>query len=166
MLYFGSHKQSGQGRSRAHVKNARWCLDRYFSPTQTYISGYFDVDSSLFTSLDSILVCFPQFLFRYSLHPFVQSLDFEEEEKKIRNNAILRLCIQSTPGDLKITFLNYFSRWCKIQTRMNIIPEDSRLAQRRTIKQLSSQISRIKKHLVALRKRIRRKASTVEVHTS
>jgi len=45
---------------------------------------------------------------------------------------------------------------------MNIIPEDSRLAQRRTIKQLSSQISRIKKHLVALRKRIRRKASTVE----
>jgi len=44
---------------------------------------------------------------------------------------------------------------------MNIIPEDSKLAQRRTIKQLS-QILRIKKNLVALRKRIRRKASTVE----
>jgi len=44
---------------------------------------------------------------------------------------------------------------------MNIIPEDSKLAQTRTIKQLS-QILRIKKNLVALRKRIRRKASTVE----
>ena len=166
MLYFGSRKQNGPAPCQAPVETALWCLDRYFSPNKTCISCYFDVDSSLFTSLDSVLVCFPQFLFRYSLHPFVQSLDFEEEEKKIRNNAILRLCIQSTPGDLKITFLNYFSRWCKIQTRMNIIPEDSRLAQRRTIKQLSSQISRIKKHLVALRKRIRRKASTVEVHIS
>jgi len=44
---------------------------------------------------------------------------------------------------------------------MNIIPEDSKLAQTRTIKQLS-QILRIKKNLVALRKRIRRKATTVE----
>jgi len=44
---------------------------------------------------------------------------------------------------------------------MNIIPEDSKLAPTRTIKQLS-QILRIKKNLVALRKRIRRKASTVE----
>lgn len=44
---------------------------------------------------------------------------------------------------------------------MNIIPEDSKLAQTRTIKQLS-QILRIKKNLVALRKRLRRKASTVE----
>merc|ERR1712032_1269434 len=31
--------------------------------SQTYISGYFDVDSSLFTGLDSVLVCFPQFYF-------------------------------------------------------------------------------------------------------
>lgn len=44
---------------------------------------------------------------------------------------------------------------------MNIIPEDSKLAQTRTIKQLS-QILKIKTNLVALRKRIRRKASTVE----
>jgi len=44
---------------------------------------------------------------------------------------------------------------------MNIIPEDSKLAQTRTIRELS-QILKIKKNLVALRKRIRRKASTVE----
>jgi len=149
MLYFGSHKQNGQGPSQALVKTARWCLDRYFSPTQTYISGYFDVDSSLFTGLDSVLVCFPQFLLCYSLHSFVQPLDVKEEEKKIRNHPQL------------VTLHPVHVRWCKIQTRMNIIPEDSKLAQRRTIKQLS-QILRIKKNLVALRKRIRRKASTVE----
>ena len=45
---------------------------------------------------------------------------------------------------------------------MTIIPEDSKLAQTRTIKELS-QILRIKKNLVALRKRIRRKTSTAEV---
>jgi len=44
---------------------------------------------------------------------------------------------------------------------MTIIPEDSKLAQTRTIKELS-QILRIKKNLVALRKRIRRKTSTAE----
>jgi len=149
MLYFGFLKQNGQGPCQALVKTARWCLDRYFSPTQTYISGYFDVDSSLFTGLDSVLVCFPQFLLCYSLHSFVQPLDFKEEEKKIRNHPQL------------VTLHPVHVRWCKIQTRMNIIPEDSKLAQTRTIKQLS-QILRIKKNLVALRKRIRRKASTVE----
>ena len=45
---------------------------------------------------------------------------------------------------------------------MTIIPEDTKLAQKRTIKELS-QILRIKKNLVALRKRIRRKTSTAEV---
>ena len=167
MLYFGSHKQNGQGPSQALVKTARWCLDRYFSPTQTYISGYFDVDSSLFTGLDSVLICFPQFLLCYSLHSFVQPLDVKEEEKKIRNHPQL---VTLHPVHVRFDFLilnsfffkNIFRRWCKIQTRMNIIPEDSKLAQRRTIKQLS-QILRIKKNLVALRKRIRRKASTVEV---
>ena len=47
------------------------------------------MDSSLFTGLDSLFVCFPQFLLCYSLHPFVQPLDVKEEEKKIRNQPQL-----------------------------------------------------------------------------
>jgi len=150
MLYFGSLKQKGRGPFQRPVKTALWCLDRYFPPNQTCISCYFDVDSSLFTGLASLFVCFPQFLLCYSLHSFVQPLDLEEEAKKIR----------AAPPH-PVTLHPFHVRWCKSQTRMTIIPEDSKLAQTRTIKELS-QILRIKKNLVALRKRIRRKTSTAE----
>ena len=76
--------REGGGSFQHPVKTALWCLDRYFPPNQTCISCYFDVDSSLFTGLASVFVCFPQFLFCYSLHSFVQPLDLEEEAKKIR----------------------------------------------------------------------------------
>ena len=167
MLYFGSHKQKGRGPFQHPVKTALWCLDRYFPPNQTCISCYFDVDSSLFTGLASVFVCFPQFLFCYSLHSFVQPLDLEEEAKKIRAapfspsySASIPRQVRSFPVEFCLKLLA--SRWCKSPTRMTIIPEDSKLAQTRTIKELS-QILRIKKNLVALRKRIRRKTSTAEV---
>jgi len=103
MLYFGSHKQKGRGPFQRPVKTALWCLDRYFPPNQTCISCYFDVDSSLFTGLASVFVCFPQFLFCYSLHSFVQPLDLEEEAKKIRAAPLTQLlCIHSTSGDARV----------------------------------------------------------------
>ena len=165
MLYFGSLKQKGRGPFQHPVKTALWCLDRYFPPNQTCISCYFDVDSSLFTGLASLFVCFPQFLFCYSLHSFVQPLDLEEEAKKIRA-APSTSCSASIPRQVRSSSvearLKCLFRWCKSQSRMTIIPEDSKLAQTRTIKELS-QILRLKKNLVALRKRIRRKTSTAEV---